>query len=161
MEIPRNLISDSTLVQDTFDLLTANDGRAPFTEIADVVFRLSHAGEELAALLVADLIRNDPRSLRVIGEDYGVDRSYIWKLKKGWHWRHSWVGCSDADKDRASRGKMIRARGEKSARARLTEKQVLAIREDIRPSPRIAVDYQTTKTAILNIKNRKTWGWLL
>jgi DNA polymerase III epsilon subunit family exonuclease len=61
MEIPRNLISDSTLVQDTFDLLTANDGRAAFTEIADVVFRLSHAGEELAALLVADLIRNDPR----------------------------------------------------------------------------------------------------
>ncbi len=61
MEIPRNLISDSALVQDTFDLLTANDGRAAFTEIADVVFRLSHAGEELSALLVADLVRNDPR----------------------------------------------------------------------------------------------------
>ena len=61
MEVPRNLISDSALVQDTFDLLTANDGRAAFTEIADVVFRLSHADEELAALLVADLIRHDPR----------------------------------------------------------------------------------------------------
>ena len=61
MEIPRNLISDSALVSDTFDLLTANDGRAKFTEIADQVFRLSHAGEELAALLVADLTRNDPR----------------------------------------------------------------------------------------------------
>jgi len=61
MEIPRNLISDSALVSDTFDLLTANDGRAAFTEIADVVFRLSHANEELAALLVADLIRHDPR----------------------------------------------------------------------------------------------------
>ena len=61
MEIPRNLISDSALVSDTFDLLTANDGRAKFTEIADQVFRLSHAGEELAALLVADLIGNDPR----------------------------------------------------------------------------------------------------
>jgi DNA polymerase-3 subunit epsilon len=61
MEVPRNLISDSALVQDTFDLLSTNDGRAAFTEIADVVFRLSHAGEELAALLVADLIRNDPR----------------------------------------------------------------------------------------------------
>ncbi len=61
MEIPRNLISDSALVSDTFDLLTANNGRAAFTEIADVVFRLSHADEELAALLVADLIRNDPR----------------------------------------------------------------------------------------------------
>ncbi len=61
MEVPRNLISDSALVQETFDLLSANDGRAAFTEIADVVFRLSHTGEELAALLVADLIRNDPR----------------------------------------------------------------------------------------------------
>src|SRR5229473_4588155 len=61
MEIPRNLISDSALVQETFDLLTANDGRAAFTEIADEVFRLAHAGEELAALLVADLIRTDPR----------------------------------------------------------------------------------------------------
>jgi DNA polymerase III epsilon subunit family exonuclease len=61
MEIPRNLISDSALVSDTFDLLTANNGRATFTEIADQVFRLSHAGQELAALLVADLIRNDPR----------------------------------------------------------------------------------------------------
>jgi len=49
------------LVQDTFDLLTANDGRAAFTEIADMVFRLSHAGEDLAALMVGDLIRNDPR----------------------------------------------------------------------------------------------------
>jgi DNA polymerase III epsilon subunit family exonuclease len=61
MEVPRNLISDSALVSDTFDLLTANNGRATFTEIADQVFRLSHAGEELAALLVADLIRGDPR----------------------------------------------------------------------------------------------------
>ena len=61
MKIPRNLISDSALVTDTFDLLTANNGRATFTEIADRVFRLSHAGEELAALLVADLIRDDPR----------------------------------------------------------------------------------------------------
>ncbi len=61
MDVPRNLISDSALVQETFDLLSANGGRAAFTEIADVVFRLSHADEELSALLVADLIRNDPR----------------------------------------------------------------------------------------------------
>lgn len=61
MEVPRNLISDSALVQETFDLLRANGGRATFTEIADAVFRLSHAAAELAALLVADLIRNDPR----------------------------------------------------------------------------------------------------
>jgi DNA polymerase III epsilon subunit family exonuclease len=61
MAIPRNLVSDSTLVQETLDLLGANGGRAAFTEIADAVLRLSHVDEDLAALLVADLIRNDPR----------------------------------------------------------------------------------------------------
>ena len=80
MNIPRNLISDSALVQETFDLLSANGGRAAFTEIADVVFRLSHAGEELSALLVADLIRNDPRfrieaaHLAIVADDTEVRR---------------------------------------------------------------------------------------
>jgi len=61
MVVPPNLISDSTLVQETFDLISASGGRAAFTEIADAVLRLSHVGEELSALLVADLIRHDPR----------------------------------------------------------------------------------------------------
>jgi len=61
MIIPRNLISDSTLVQDAFDLLSANGGRASFADIANSVFCLSHAEEELAAKLVADLIAHDPR----------------------------------------------------------------------------------------------------
>lgn len=61
MEIPRNLISDSTLVQETFDLISANGGRAAFTEIADAVLRLANLSEELAALLITDLIRDDPR----------------------------------------------------------------------------------------------------
>jgi len=61
MEIPRNLISDSPLLQETFKLVSDNGGRASFTEIADVVFRLAHAGDELAASLVSDLVRNDSR----------------------------------------------------------------------------------------------------
>ena len=61
MEIPPNLISDSPLVQETFNLLNENGGRASFAEIADVVFRLTHAGDELAASLVNDLVRNDSR----------------------------------------------------------------------------------------------------
>jgi len=61
MEVHRNLISDSALVSETFDLLRKNGGRTAFTEIVDVVFRLSHAGEELAASLVGDLVRGDPR----------------------------------------------------------------------------------------------------
>jgi DNA polymerase III epsilon subunit family exonuclease len=61
MIIPRNLISDSTLLQDAFDLLSANGGRASFADIANSVFCLSHTEEELAAKLIADLIARDPR----------------------------------------------------------------------------------------------------
>ena len=61
MEIPRNLLSDSPLLQETFKLLSDNGGRASFAEIADVVFRLTDAGDELAASLVSDLVRNDSR----------------------------------------------------------------------------------------------------
>ena len=61
MVIPRNLISDSTLLQDAFDLLSANGGRASFADIANSVFCLSHAEEELAAKLIIDLIAHDPR----------------------------------------------------------------------------------------------------
>src|SRR4030095_9287925 len=55
------LVSNSTLVQDTIDLLTDSGGRAAASEIVDVVFKLSHIDDELAGLLVADLIRNDRR----------------------------------------------------------------------------------------------------
>src|SRR6266581_7214793 len=61
MVYPRNLISDSTLIQDAFDLLSANGGRASFADIANSVFCLSNAEEELAAKLIADLIARDPR----------------------------------------------------------------------------------------------------
>lgn len=56
-----NLVSDSTLVQDTIDLLTISGGRAPASEIVDAVFKMSHIDDDLAGLLVADLIRNDRR----------------------------------------------------------------------------------------------------
>ncbi len=56
-----NLVSDSTLVQDTIDLLTDAGGRAAAAEIVDTVFKLSHIDVDLAGLLVADLIRNDRR----------------------------------------------------------------------------------------------------
>lgn len=61
MKSHRNLISDSALIQETFDLLRKSSGRATFAEIVDVVFCLAHADEELAASLVGDLVRGDPR----------------------------------------------------------------------------------------------------
>ena len=56
-----NLVSDSKLIQETIDLLLGSGGRAAATEIVDIVFRLSHVDEELASLLVADLVKGDRR----------------------------------------------------------------------------------------------------
>ena len=61
-----NLVSDSTLVQETIELLRSCGGRANASEIVDVVFKISHVDEELAGLLVADLIKDD-RRFRIIG----------------------------------------------------------------------------------------------
>jgi len=61
VESHHNLISDSALIQETFDLLSKNGGRGSFAEIVDAVFRLAHADEELAASLIGDLVRGDPR----------------------------------------------------------------------------------------------------
>ena len=61
MAFHRNLILDSALVQETFDLLRTNGGRTAFTEIVDVVFRLAHVDKDLAASLVGDLVSGDPR----------------------------------------------------------------------------------------------------
>ena len=33
-------------------------------------------------------IRTDQRQLKIIGADYGVDKQYIWKIKRGVHWGH-------------------------------------------------------------------------
>ncbi len=56
-----NLVSDSTLVQETIDLLRVSGGRANASQIADAVFKVSHIDEDLAGLLVGDLVRGDRR----------------------------------------------------------------------------------------------------
>lgn len=62
-----NLVSDSTLLQEAIDLLRVSGGRANATEIVDAVFKVSHLDEELAGLLVSDLIKNDRRFKLVDG----------------------------------------------------------------------------------------------
>ncbi len=56
-----NLISDSALVQETIDLLRDCGGRANAAAIVDAVFKVSHIDDDLAGLLVADLVRDDRR----------------------------------------------------------------------------------------------------
>ena len=56
-----NLVSDSTLVQETVDLLRLWGGRANASQIVDAVFKVSHIDEDLARLLVGDLVKDDRR----------------------------------------------------------------------------------------------------
>jgi len=63
-----NLVSDSTLVQETIDLLRDCGGRANAAEIVDAVFKVSHIDNELAGLLVADLVKDDRRFRFVDGQ---------------------------------------------------------------------------------------------
>ncbi|MGB9182109.1 MAG: exonuclease domain-containing protein [Pyrinomonadaceae bacterium] len=61
MQVRRNLISDSALLQETVELLRVCGGSAPATEVADIVLKLSDLEAELAALVIADLIKDDHR----------------------------------------------------------------------------------------------------
>ena len=56
-----NLVSDSTLVQETIELLRVCGGRANASQIVDAVFKVSHIDDELAGLLVGDLVKDDRR----------------------------------------------------------------------------------------------------
>jgi DNA polymerase III epsilon subunit family exonuclease len=65
MQPRRNLVSDSALVQETVDMLRVCGGCAPAIDIADIVLKLSDLDAELAAMVVADLVKDDHRlSLR-------------------------------------------------------------------------------------------------
>jgi DNA polymerase III epsilon subunit family exonuclease len=57
----RNLVSDSPLIQETVDMLRVCGGRAPAQEVASLVLNLPLVEAELAAMLVADLIKEDHR----------------------------------------------------------------------------------------------------
>ena len=61
VNIPSNLISDSTLVNETFEFVNDNGGRASFLTIAETIFSLGNISADLAASLVRELIQNDRR----------------------------------------------------------------------------------------------------
>jgi len=61
MQVRRNLVSDSPLVQETVEMLRVCGGRASAADIADLVLKLSDIEVELAAMLVADMIKDDHR----------------------------------------------------------------------------------------------------
>jgi DNA polymerase III epsilon subunit family exonuclease len=61
MLTPSNLISDSILVNETIKLLQLCGGTANAVDIVEIVMKISNPIPDLAKLLVADVVENDPR----------------------------------------------------------------------------------------------------
>ena len=101
-------------------------------------------------------IRTDPRRLKIIGADYGIDKSRVWHIKRGHHWKHSQFAVP-TEADRRKNGYAFQCKGEAHHKAKLTATDVLNIRKDMRPSAKIAVEYGVAKPTILRIKNGKGW----
>jgi hypothetical protein len=87
-------------------------------------------------------IRNDKRTVAVIGKEYGVDGSLISFIKIGKIWKHVKEGV---------------IRSPKSGNFKLTENQVLEIRKDPRPVKLIAKEYGINPTTACSIRNKKSW----
>lgn len=56
-----NLISDSLLISETIQLLQSFGGRAPAVKVVDYVMNIRKPEPNLAKLLAADLVKQDPR----------------------------------------------------------------------------------------------------
>ena len=76
MSLPRNLVSDSALVQDAVELLRDCGGRAPVEQLAELILELPRLDAPTAARLVAELIKDDwrmrlveQRMVELLGED--------------------------------------------------------------------------------------------
>lgn len=78
MPQPLNLVSDSTLVQEAFDLLRRRrDGRASASLVAEAILQLSDLDTPTAAVIVSELIKDDCRlrltdahEIEIVGEDF-------------------------------------------------------------------------------------------
>lgn len=67
----------------------------------------------------------------------------------------------DNMRDLRERGRAYGAAGEANFGAKLSEDQVLAIRDDPRSAKKIAAEYGVSASSIANIKLRKTWKHLI
>jgi hypothetical protein len=76
-----------------------------------------------------------------------------------WNVDHLWLGTQgDNNADRDRKGRQIAPKGEQHGMARLTERDIIAIRADDRLNYLIAADYGVTGTTIGRIKRRTAWA---
>ncbi|HST53720.1 MAG TPA: exonuclease domain-containing protein [Pyrinomonadaceae bacterium] len=72
MQTFRNLVPDSSLIEETIQMLRTNGGRARATEVAESVLELPGLEDSFAASLVGELFKDDWR-LRVAGDSREVE----------------------------------------------------------------------------------------
>lgn len=78
-----------------------------------------------------------------------------------WNVDHLWLGTQgDNNADRDRKGRQVAPRGEQHGCAKLTVKQVLAIRSDGRLNYKIADEYGVSFSQVGRIKRRDAWGHL-
>ena len=58
------------------------------------------------------------------------------------------------------RGVNYKISGTRNGQNKLTESEVLSIREDNRPMNQVAKDYKIHRTTVRDIKKKKIWSWL-
>jgi hypothetical protein len=74
---------------------------------------------------------------------------------------HLWRGTyADNIRDMRAKGRQNDPRGEAHPKARLTEEQVIAIRQSGERTAVLASNYGMSTETILNIRNRRTWRHL-
>ena len=57
--VRRNLVSDSTLIDETLELIRSQGGRTSFLAVAESVFLLTNIDRELAASMISELVENE------------------------------------------------------------------------------------------------------
>lgn len=74
---------------------------------------------------------------------------------------HLFLGTrADNAIDRDKKGRLSPIRGERNGRAKLTEKEVRAIRDDPRSDRILGKIYRVDHTIIGDVRRRENWGWL-
>ena len=94
-------------------------------------------------------ILQDPRTLRAIAADFGIASSVVGKIKLGKSWLHATQGNVD---------RRERLRGINNNKSKLCEADILAIRNDRRPSSAIALVYGISRQTVFRVRARRCWS---
>lgn len=71
---------------------------------------------------------------------------------------HLFLGTHrDNAEDKMSKGRHVVSNGEQNGRSKLTESQVISIREDKRKYKEIAIEYGIAAISVYDIKSKRTW----